>query len=61
MTTYSSSLAWEIPWTEEPGRLMASQWVGHDLATDNNSKNNKDNASEEVQPFWNDLKLTSCF
>ena len=28
-------LAWEIPCTEEPGRLqsMASQRVGHDLAT----------------------------
>ena len=27
MATYSSSLAWEIPWTEEPGGLqfMASQ------------------------------------
>ena len=26
---------WEIPWTEEPGRLqfMGSQRVGHDLAT----------------------------
>ena len=22
MATYSSSLAWEIPWTEEPGRLQ---------------------------------------
>ena len=27
-----SALAWEIPWTEEPGRLqsMGSQRVGHD-------------------------------
>ena len=32
MATYSSILAWEIPWTEEPGRLqsMGSQRVGHD-------------------------------
>ena len=32
MTTNSSILAWEIPWTEEPGRLqsMGSQRVGHD-------------------------------
>ena len=31
----SSILAWEIPWTEEPGGLqyMGSQRVGHDLAT----------------------------
>ena len=31
MATHSSSLAWEIPWIEEPGRLqsMGSQRVGH--------------------------------
>ena len=23
MTTHSSILAWEIPWTEEPGRLYS--------------------------------------
>ena len=35
MATHSSILAWEIPWTEETGRLqsMGSQRVGHDLAT----------------------------
>ena len=35
MATHSSILAWEIPWTEEPGRLqsMGLQRVGHDLAT----------------------------
>ena len=27
MATYSSFLAWEVPWTEEPGRLY-SPW-GH--------------------------------
>ena len=33
IATYSSILAWEIPWTEEPGRLWStgSQRVGHDL------------------------------
>ena len=32
MATRSSILAWEIPWTEEPGRLqsMGSQRVRHD-------------------------------
>ena len=32
MTTHSSILAWEISWTEEPGRLQStgSQRVGHD-------------------------------
>ena len=31
MATHSSILAWEIPWTEEPGRLqsMELQRVGH--------------------------------
>ena len=35
MATHSSSLAWRIPWTEEPGGLssMGSQRVGHDWAT----------------------------
>ena len=32
MATHSNILAWNIPWTEEPGRLqsMESQRVGHD-------------------------------
>ena len=32
MATHSSTLAWRIPWTEEPGRLqsMGSQRFGHD-------------------------------
>ena len=31
METHSSILVWEIPWTEEPGRLQSkgSQRVGH--------------------------------
>ena len=35
MVTHSSVLAWEIPWTEEPGGLqsMGLQRVRHDLAT----------------------------
>ena len=35
MSTHSSILAWEITWTEEPGRLQCagSQRVRHDLAT----------------------------
>ena len=34
MAPYSSTLAWKIPWTEEPGRLqsMGSLGVGHDWA-----------------------------
>ena len=32
MATHSSTLAWKIPWTEEPGRLqpVGSQRIGHD-------------------------------
>ena len=35
MTTYCNILAWEIPWTEEAGRLqsMGLQRGGHDSAT----------------------------
>ena len=33
MATHSSILAWEIPWTEEPGRLQTTghRRVGHDF------------------------------
>ena len=36
MATHPGILAWEIPWTEEPGGLqsMRLQRIGHDLATD---------------------------
>ena len=32
MAIHSSTLAWKIPWTEEPGRLQSTglQRVGHD-------------------------------
>ena len=35
MATHSSTLAWRIPWTEEPGGLqsMGSGRLGHDRAT----------------------------
>ena len=36
IATYSSILAWRIPWTEELGRLqsMGLQRIRHDLATE---------------------------
>ena len=36
MAKHSSILAWEIPWTGEPGELQStgSQRIGHDLATE---------------------------
>ena len=38
MATHPSILAWEIPWTEEPGMLqcMGSQRVGHTQQINNN-------------------------
>ena len=27
MATHSSVLAWEIPWTEEPGGLQSTGWL----------------------------------
>ena len=34
MATHSSMLAWEIPWTEEPGRLQSMESQNrHNLAT----------------------------
>ena len=29
MATHFSTLAWKIPWMEEPGRLQGSQRAGH--------------------------------
>ena len=28
MAPYSSTLAWKIPWTEEPGRLQSMRLLG---------------------------------
>ena len=35
MATHSSTIAWKLPWTEEPGRLQSigSQRVGHEWVT----------------------------
>ena len=40
MATHSSTLAWKIPWMEEPGRLqsMKFQRVKHDLVTKQTNK-----------------------
>ena len=43
MAAHSSILAWEIPWTEQPGRLQSggSQRVGHDLTKQQQYLHNK--------------------
>ena len=33
IATHSRILAWEIPWTEEPGELWGRKSVRHNLAT----------------------------
>ena len=42
MPTHSSIIVWEIPWTEEPGRLQSvgSQNVRHNWATDKHTPGN---------------------
>ena len=47
MAIHSSTLAWKIPWTEEPDRLqsMGSQRVGHDWATSFHFTEGKDTVS----------------
>ena len=36
MATHTSILAWEIPWTEEPGGLQSvgHKWTGNNLETE---------------------------
>ena len=43
MAIQSSTIAWKIPWTEDPGRLqsMGSQRVGHDWVTSLHFTNSK--------------------
>ena len=43
MTTHSSTLAWKIPWMEEPGRLqsMGSQRVRHNWVTKHSPTHSK--------------------
>ena len=42
MATHSSILAWEIPWTEEPGGLQSTvqQRVGHNGMTEHSTTTN---------------------
>ena len=40
MATHSSILAWEIPWTEEPGRLV------HGVAKESDTQLNNNNPEE---------------
>ena len=54
MAPQCSSLAWKIPWREEPGRLqsMGSQRVGHDWATELNWTERSCETSAEVHLLY---------
>ena len=49
MATHSSILAWEIPWTEEPGGLqsMGSQRIGYDWVTEHTLT-----GLQQYKQFW---------
>ena len=57
MATYSSTLAWKIPWTEEHGRLqsMGLQRVEHELATEQQQKLSDREINDDKT--WQDLYL----
>ena len=60
--THSSTLAWKIPWTEEPGRLwsMGSQRIGHNWVTNSftfleyrdTARMNDVKGMESKSPWW---------
>ena len=58
VATHSSMLAWEMPWTEEPGRLqsMRSQRVGQDWATELNVS-----IVDFLGSAWGHLSWEQCF
>ena len=73
MATHSSTLAWKIPWSEEPGRLqsMGLQRVRHDWATntftfmllklsDPHQKNGDDKIVPAVYLFCESKLRDSC-
>ena len=54
MATHSSTLAWRIPWREEPSRLqsMGLQRVGNDWATSLHFKECRGKRSLSFSPLW---------
>ena len=70
MATHSGILAWEIPWTEEPGGLqsMGSQRVRQDLATEQRQQGAKilhiardDQKMKKERAAWAFLLSSSWF
>ena len=62
MVTHSSILAWEIPWTEEPGRLqsMGSPRVRHDLVTKLPTTKEKASVLNICQEFGISSPVNNC-
>ena len=54
LATYSSTLAWRIPWTEEPGRLQSMGWqrVGHDRASEQTHTHSHTDISESFETMF---------
>ena len=54
MAIHSSTLAWKIPWTEEPDRLqsMGSQRVGHDWANNCLKLEKSSPGRDHCSPAW---------
>ena len=61
ITTHSSVLAWEIPWTEEPDGLqfMGSQRIGHDLASKQQQPACQQPPTHFISTGWKKHKLKS--
>ena len=60
MATHSSILAWEIPWTEEPGGLeWSSEWHGSAFLSGGTWMPKAVYGKEEVYDYWQ-LRKNSC-
>ena len=70
MAIHSTTIAWKIPWTEEPGRLqsMGSQRVRHDWATSlhfgtpqHRRHNDRHTGHGMTSPFWDSFEDRAVF
>ena len=52
MATHSSTLAWKIPWTEEPGRLQSMGSLSWTWLSDWNELKEYRQKSLSFHPFW---------
>ena len=56
MATHSSILAWEIPWTEDPGRVTWGPWGHKELADAGDTEFNPCRAD----PLEKEMTTHSC-